>query len=308
MAVSASVHLTGPAHDSIVAGGVRSDQIHANGLDFAIFEAGNGLLVLCLHGFPDYHGNWAHFLGRFASEGYRAVAPALRGYWSGGSAPDGAYRAWTTGQDVLTLIEALGSESAIVIGHDIGARAAYAAASVNPERVKKLVGPAVPHGRGLTNAVVAGGTQQRRSWYMLFFQSRFAEAAVKRNDFAFLDRFCKERSAFHTLGDAERNALHDTFDQPGVLTPALGYCRQLFMPPTEMDALPIEMLAIRPISVPYLYIHGSGDGCTSNECSENMGEMFVNEFKHIVLSDVGHFLHLEQPEAVLNHILPFIKS
>jgi Lysophospholipase len=79
--------------------------------------------VLCLHGFPDHAQSWAHFLDRLAQEGYWAVAPALRGYWAGGAAPDGSYRALATGQDVLALIEALGAEQADLIGHDFGARA-----------------------------------------------------------------------------------------------------------------------------------------------------------------------------------------
>ena len=60
--------------------------------------------MLCLHGFPDHAQSWAHFLDRLAQDGYWAVAPALRGYWAGGAAPDGSYRALATGQDVLALI------------------------------------------------------------------------------------------------------------------------------------------------------------------------------------------------------------
>jgi pimeloyl-ACP methyl ester carboxylesterase len=51
----------------------------------------------------------------------------------GGAAPDGSYRALATGQDVLALIEALGAEQADLIGHDFGARAAYAAASLDAQ-------------------------------------------------------------------------------------------------------------------------------------------------------------------------------
>ena len=102
---------------------IRERTVRANGLDFPILEAGSGRLVLCLHGFPDHAQSWAHFLDRLAQEGYWAVAPALRGYWAGGAAPDGSYRALATGQDVLALIEALGAEQADLIGHDFGARA-----------------------------------------------------------------------------------------------------------------------------------------------------------------------------------------
>lgn len=293
---------------AVAGGGVRSGRIHANGLDFPILEAGSGPLVLCLHGFPDHPESWVHLLQRLSQEGYRAVAPALRGYWTGGAAPDGSYRAGPTGQDVLALIEALGDSSAFVIGHDLGARAAYAAASLDPKRIKKLVGIAVPYGRGLPNAFVADGDQQRRSWYMFFFQTRFAEIAIQRSNFEFLDRLWMEWSPSYKMTDKQRHALHETFKQRGVLSQALDYYRQLFSPPTEIDALAIETLASRPITVPVLYLHGSDDGCISEKCSEEMEEMCALGFERIVLDGVGHFLHLERPDEVLSYIVPFLKS
>jgi alpha-beta hydrolase superfamily lysophospholipase len=79
-------------------GHIRRRAVRANGLDFPVLEAGNGPLVLCLHGFPDHAQNRIPFIDRLAREGYWAVAPALRGYWVGGAAPDGSYRALATSQ------------------------------------------------------------------------------------------------------------------------------------------------------------------------------------------------------------------
>ncbi|MFE1880292.1 alpha/beta fold hydrolase [Streptomyces diastatochromogenes] len=153
---------------------VRRRTVRAGGLEVPILEAGSGPLVLCLHGFPDHAASWAGLLDRLAQDGYWAVAPAQRGYWPGGAAPDGSYRASATGQDVLALIEALGRERADLVGHDLGARAAYAAANLDPARVRRLVGMSVPYGPGLRTAWLADGDQQRRSWYMFFFQTALA--------------------------------------------------------------------------------------------------------------------------------------
>lgn len=296
------------AENSSAGGHIRKRTVHANGLDFPILEAGSGPLVLCLHGFPDHAQSWAHFLDRLAREGYWAVAPALRGYWTGGAAPDGSYRALATGQDVLALIDSLGVEQADLIGHDLGARAAYAAASLDATRVRKLVGLAVPYGKGLATAFVADGDQQRRSWYMFFFQTRLAEMAVQLNDFSFLDRLWREWSPGYVLPASDRSALKATFGQPGVLTQALTYYRQLFTPPSEAAAQALEALASGPIAVPSLYLHGTEDGCMSAQLSEGMDAMFSNGLKRVVISGVGHFLHLERPNAVLNHVLRFLRS
>ncbi|WP_405970477.1 hypothetical protein OG496_09850 [Streptomyces sp. NBC_00988] len=54
---------------------------------------------------------------------------------------------------------------------------------------------------------VANGDQQRRSWYMFFFQTALAEPAIARDDFAFIDRLWREWSPGYELPDAERSAL-----------------------------------------------------------------------------------------------------
>ncbi|WP_030662347.1 alpha/beta fold hydrolase [Streptomyces cellulosae] len=288
--------------------GIRRRAIHAGGLEVPILEAGSGPLVLCLHGFPDHAGSWAGMLDRLAKDGYWAVAPAQRGYWPGGVAPDGSYRASATGQDVLDLIEALGRDRADLVGHDLGARAAYAAASLDAARVRKLVGMAVPYGPQMRTAWLTNGDQQRRSWYMFFFQTALAEPAVELDDFAFIDRLWQEWSPGYELPDAERAALKETLRAPGVLTETLGYYRQLFSPPADEATRALEARASGAITVPSLYLHGADDNCISVEVSDGMGAVFKNGFERVVVPRAGHFLHLEQPKPVADHILSFLNN
>ncbi|MFE0258359.1 alpha/beta fold hydrolase [Streptomyces sp. NPDC059010] len=277
-------------------------------MEVPILEAGSGPLVLCLHGFPDHAASWTGLLNRLAREGYWAVAPALRGYWPGGAAPDGSYRPFSTGQDALALIEALGREQADLIGHDLGAVAAYAAASLDATRVRRLVGMAVPYGPQLGTAFVTDGDQQRRSWYMYFFQTAIAEAAVAFDDFAFIDRLWREWSPGYELSEVERAALKETFRAPGVLRETLGFYRQLFTPPADEAARIMEARASGAITVPSLYLHGADDNCMSVELSEGMDALFTNGLERVVVPDAGHFLHLEQPKPVADHILGFLNG
>jgi pimeloyl-ACP methyl ester carboxylesterase len=124
---------------------VRHRTVQAGWREVPILEAGEGPLVVFLHGFPDDAASSAEFLDRFAQEGYWAVAPAHRGYWPGGAASDGSYDFASTGQDVLALIEALGREQADLVGHDFGTAAAYAAAGLDATGVRKLVAMAGTH-------------------------------------------------------------------------------------------------------------------------------------------------------------------
>ena len=297
-----------PTKGSQASGGVRRRTVQAGGLEVPVLEAGSGPLVVCLHGFPDHAASWAGILDRLAQEGYWAVAPAQRGYWPGGAAPDGSYRIASTGQDVLTLIEALGREQADLIGHDFGAAAAYGAATLDPSRVRKLVTMSGPHGRQLMNALVTDGDQQRRSWYMFFFQTALAEGAVEFDDFALVDRLWREWSPGYELPDAERAALKETLGAPGVLTEILGYYRQLFTLPADEAAQSLQARAFGAITVPSLYLHGADDNCFSVELSDGMDDLFTNGLERIVIPGVGHFPHVEQPKAVADHILGFLNS
>ena len=288
---------------------VQQITVRANGLDFPVLTAGEGPLAICLHGFPDHARSWTRLLGDLAGAGYRAVAPAMRGYWPGGAAPDGCYQGWATGSDCLALIDALGGAPAVVIGHDWGAGAAYAAAAMGPEKVARLVTMAVPRGPQLGQAFVTDGDQQRRSWYMFFFQTPFAPMAVALNDYAFIDRLWAEWSPGYVMPDADRAALKAMFAQPGVLEAALAYYRQIFgLYPVKPEWAEPTAQAAGPITCPALYLHGANDGCIGADLAEGMEAAMQGPFRKAIIPNAGHFLQLEQPQAVADEILAFLKS
>ncbi len=116
----------------------------ANGLRFAYLEEGSGPLALMLHGFPDTAHTWDDVRPRIAAKGYRAVSPFMRGYHPSGVPAEDADQE-TLARDPLALIEALGADRAVLIGHDWASAATYGAAALGPERVTKLITIAIPH-------------------------------------------------------------------------------------------------------------------------------------------------------------------
>jgi pimeloyl-ACP methyl ester carboxylesterase len=76
-------------------------------------------------------------------------------------------------QDALALIAALKYDSAVLIGHDWGAAAAYRAAAAAPQKISRLITIAVPSGPQFFPALATDYAQQRRSWYMSFFRARW---------------------------------------------------------------------------------------------------------------------------------------
>ena len=117
-----------------------------SGLRMHIAEAGSGPLVLLLHGFPECWYSWRHQLTALAEAGYHAVAPDQRGYArTGGPAEADQYTIHHLVGDAIGLIDALGEEKAVVVGHDWGAPVAWSAAQFRPERVRGVACLSVPH-------------------------------------------------------------------------------------------------------------------------------------------------------------------
>jgi pimeloyl-ACP methyl ester carboxylesterase len=288
---------------------VKHGVVNARGLEFPTLEEGEGPLALCLHGFPDHAWSFRYQLPALAAAGFRAVAPFMRGFAPSAIPADGCYQTAALAEDVVAMIEALGYDDAVVIGHDWGATGAYGAALAAPKRVRALITAAVPYGTQILNAFMTSYAQQRRSWYMFFFQTPFAEGAVAHDDFAFLERLWSDWSPGWRWPAEEMARLKETFRQPGVLAAAIGYYRAL-LDPARQDAryaaLQGRMMG-EPIEVAAMVLHGADDACVGVELVEGMEAFFPRGLRVEVVPGTGHFLHQEAPDTVNRLILDFLR-
>ncbi len=295
--------MVGQMHDDF-----KSGTLKANGIEFGFLEAGEGPLVLLLHGFPDNAYTFRHQLPVLADAGYRAVAPFLRGY-APTTVAAGSYQTAVLCRDVLALIDALGYDEAAVFGHDWGAVLAMGAAEIAPEKIHRLAAASVPHVAPLFASLVNNADQQRRSWYIYFFQLPIAETAVSADDFAFLDRLWQDWSPGWNYPAEVMANVKDTLGNPGVLGAALSYYRCLF-DSSGFDPAVEEIQATlfsTPIQVPTLYFHGEKDGCIGVELVEEMDPFFAHGLEKVILP-AGHFVQQEAPDEVNRHLLAFLKS
>lgn len=119
--------------------------VDANGIRIHVAEAGRGFPVLLCHGFPEIWYSWRHQLHALADAGYRAIALDQRGY--GDSArPDEVdrYNIHYLVGDLTGVLDALGLEKAVVVGHDWGGIVAWHAALLAAHRVAGVVGVNTP--------------------------------------------------------------------------------------------------------------------------------------------------------------------
>jgi len=282
--------------------------VTANGIEFTYLGEGpeEGPLALCLHGFPDTAHTWRHLLPRLATAGYRAVAPFLRGYAPTAIPSDGRYDTGTLALDACALHEALGGTGdAVLIGHDWGAGATYGAAALEPERWRRVVAGALP-----PFPAVAEGffryDQLRRSWYVFFFQTPFAEIAVAQDGYTLIDRLWADWSpGYDGTSDAAR--VKEALGTPERVAAAVGYYRAMFAgPPDDAAAAEAQAAGNSPTPQPTLYLHGADDGCMGLDIIGPVADHLGPGSAVEVVEGAGHFFHLERPDVVNDLILGFL--
>src|SRR5699024_3272422 len=111
--------------------------VGASGARFHVAEAGEGPLVLFLHGFPEFWWAWRFELTALAAAGDRAVAADMRGCGACDKPPRG-YDLVTLAQETSGLIRALGARDAVVVGHGVGGLVAWTMTVYHPEVVRAL--------------------------------------------------------------------------------------------------------------------------------------------------------------------------
>jgi len=148
----------------------------------------DGPLLIFVHGWPELSLSWRHQLPCFASLGFRAVAPDLRGYGRSSVYKDHAsYALEHVVQDMLELLDALGRDKAIWVGHDWGSPVVWSLASHHPERCYAVANLCVPHlAQGFTPANLVPLVDRRvypeaefpvGQWdYQLFYLESFDKA------------------------------------------------------------------------------------------------------------------------------------
>ena len=274
-----------------------------------MLAAGSGPLALCLHGCPDTAHTWEHLLPALAGAGFCAVAPFMRGYAPTAVPADGAYDIGTLAADALALHEALGGgRDAVLIGHDWGAEAAYAAAARAPGQWRRVVTLGVPPA-GLDPLLFSDYDQLRRFFYLFMFRdpAGLGEAAAAAGGMAFLDRLWADWSPGYHPGQ-HLARVKQSLRQPANLAAAIGYYRAADPPSMPRAPQGTTRQAAGPAPPPTLYLHGANDGCIAAELARSAAPLLPPQSRMIVIDGAGHFLHREKPREVNDHILAWVTS
>lgn len=311
--------------------------VQSNGISVHIAEAGRGRgsLVILLHGFPELWYSWRHQLPALADAGYHALAADLRGY--GETDIPGAVESYSMlnmTADVIGLLDALETKTAVIVGHDWGARIAWRCAQLYPQRVSALVALSVPFSprppRPPTQMMKQASPDNFN--FVLYFQEPgIAEAELEADVRRSLRRF------FYALsGDAPPDLLPFLFTakpkNTGVLDgmpdppvpPAwlreadLDYYAQTFERTGFSGALnryrnvdrdweELAQAASATVSQPALFVGGERDSAVVFSSLAPMKTSVPNLQQTLLLPGCGHWVQQERPAEVNAAIINFLQ-
>jgi len=280
--------------------------VETNGIRMHFVEQGEGFPVLLLHGFPELWYSWRYQIPALAAAGFRAIAPDMRGYGETDK-PEGiiAYDMEHLVGDMVGLLDALGLEKAVIVGHDWGGVIIWPMAWMRPERVERVVSLNVPfHGHAAIRPTESfKALPDGRFNYILFFQEPGrAEASIEPDVRGWLERTIRGIAVQqYWITDETLDVFADAFRKGGVTGP-VNYYRNV-----DRNWELTAHLAGSQIAVPALMISAENDPVLRPETTRGMEAVVPNLTRHLI-KDCGHWTQQEQPEEVNRAIIGFLSD
>jgi pimeloyl-ACP methyl ester carboxylesterase len=281
-------------------------------LEIAYFEKGetNDPTIILGHGFPDDAETWNEITEQLAADGFRTLAPFVRGFGETRFLDKDTMRSGESvacAQDIIDFADALGIEKFTYVGHDWGATSAYLLAVLYPERLKNMVVLSAGYGVGLpeTAQKPISPEQMHAYWYQWYFNiEQGAEALVSRRD-----EFCRKLwevwSPSWKFSESEFQQTARSWENPDFPQIVIHSYRTRWdneVGDERYKSLKEKLLGEPLITVPTIVLHGAQDGATLPEASEDKEKHFTNSYERIVLDDAGHFISRERPDAVIEAV------
>ena len=267
-----------------------------NGVRMAYETTGSGFPLLLLHGFPRTRRTWERVTPAL-SQRFTVVAPDRRGYGDSERIADpAAYGLAAMAADAVALMDHLGHERFLVVGHDKGAPTARRLAADLPERVAGMAQiDSTPQGVG-TERRDPGG----RQWYFDFFRQRnVAEQIVNAIPDLFFGLFIDRNPH---LPPEERAFYVEAFSRPGTADAVIWDYRLALE--EDPDYWRAETAAGRRLTVPTLAIWGASGPSANADVLAAWREV-ADDVRGWPIEGSAHYVQEQQPVATTAALLAF---
>ncbi|MCM6774623.1 alpha/beta hydrolase [Nocardia sp. CDC159] len=271
--------------------------VETDRLNFPALAAGDGPVVVCWHGFPDHPATFGPLAERLVAAGRRVVAPFLRGHHPA-TATELTYAGGITlAADAAAVAAALDPAGVDMIGHDIGAGAVARVAAAWPERLRRGITMAVPPPATLP-ALLTDPAQLQRFFYIWLFQVPAVAEQILTANRDLIDYLWSTWSPGLDPGD-HRIRIHRLYGDPTLLANALRIYRANFDPALHDPTLAhLAPKTEAPAPIPLLALAGANDGCIPPSAYATATSGLAPGSRLEIIDAAGHFIHLDQPDAV----------
>jgi len=267
-------------------------------------------VLMFLHGFPEAAFVWDALLEHFAAQGYRCVAPNLRGFERSSQPKDPKeYRAKHLVRDIAALVQAEGAPLECLIAHDWGGAVAWNVANQLPQLAKRLAIINSPHPGTFLRELKSNPKQQAASAYMNFLIRPDAEQLLRANDYERLWGFFAGDGADAWLTDELRAKYREVWDLS--LEGGCNYYRASpLRPPRDGDTaaaaieLPREMLTV---SIPTLVVWAMEDRALPPELVDGLDD-YIPQLTLVRVPGATHWIVHERPQFIAAQLEAFLRQ
>jgi epoxide hydrolase 4 len=287
-----------------------------HGITLSCRAAGNAgaPTLIFLHGFPEAAFVWDATLAHFAAQGYRCIAPNLRGFERSSSPADVAqYRAKHLVQDIAALIanESPNQPLAALVAHDWGGAVAWNLANQMPQLMNKLCIINSPHPGTFLRDLKHDANQQAASSYMNFLCRPDAEKLLAEDDFRRLFEFFSRLGAVdgkYAWLDEKTKAQYREVWSLGLTGGCNFYRASPLKPPLDASSaihgieIPHEALTVK---LPTQVIWGMQDVALPPRLIDGL-DAYIPDLRIHRIDDATHWIIHEQPALVHGLLAEFL--
>ena len=280
-------------------------------LEIAYQDSGpaDGPAVILMHGFPDDVHAYDGVVPALAAAGRRVIVPYLRGYgptrFLDPTTPRSGQQG-ALGQDLLSLMDGLDLQRAVLAGYDWGGRAACIVAALWPDRVTGLVSVGGYNIQNIATALQpASPDAEYRCWYQWYFHTERGRAGLSVNRRPFCRKLWELWSPNYRFDDAQYERTAESFENPDFVEVAIHSYRHRYGAAEgdpAFEEIEAELARQPVITVPTIVLHGECDGVSPAQSSDLHHRFFTGSYQRRVVPIAGHFLPREAPEAVVQAV------
>ncbi|MBD2432527.1 MULTISPECIES: alpha/beta fold hydrolase [Fischerella] len=284
---------------SVLEANWKHDYITTNGIRLHYVTQGEGPLMLMLHGFPEFWYSWRHQIPEFAKY-FKVVAVDLRGYNDSDKPKEqSAYVMDEFIKDIQGVIQGLGYEKCILVGHDWGGAIAWCFTYAHPEMVERLIILNIAHPAKFSEGLRTPVQLLKSSYVFLFQLPVLPEFLIQSLDYQLLENAFKGMAVNkNAFSQADIEAYKNAAAKRGALTAMLNYYRNIFQGQIFNKNWGV-------LEVPTLMIWGEKDTAQGKELTYGT-EAYVRDLQIKYIPDCSHWVQQERPELVNQYMQEYL--